>query len=214
MDVSSKLTLYDLLAMLVPGWLLVVCFEHYFAYQLQRSIATYDLITVTSLKIILSYVIGLVWNSLMDFLFRFVRNDIGMIRHAFIEKNGMECGIKRFLYILKVSVLLLSKIFRCSKRSVIDGLYLRAYYESYYYVMKNTYTNAIPVLEGQVAMLRNVVLIVFIFDIFIFDSFSISCILFISSLLIYVVMIYRQYRIYELVREDYKYLYNLKRQGL
>ena len=207
MDVSSKLTLYDLLAMLVPGWLIVVGSESHFWEEIDVCCPAIK----TSLMLILAYIVGIVWNCLMEFVFRFVRNDISMIQHAFAENRESDNGFQRLLYIIWASCKLvcsLKFIFKCQK-SANRSSKLDLYYKFYYYVAKNTYSNAIPVLEGQVALLRNTVVIVFVglFPLEIFHDFYLR---FIFSVLMYFAMVYRQYKVYELVRDDYNYLSKMK----
>lgn len=207
MDVSSKLTLYDLLAMLVPGWLIVIGVESHFGGGMCAYIDVCSPAIKISLMLILAYIVGIVWNCLMEFVFRFVRNDVSMIQHAFEGRQESENGFQRLSYIIFASCKLVCRlrfVFKCRK-SANSSLKLDTYYKCYYYVAKNTYSNAIPVLEGQVALLRNTVIIVLagFFPLEIFQTFYLRLIF---SVLMYFAMVYRQYKIYELVRDDYKYL--------
>jgi hypothetical protein len=48
----------------------------------------------------------------------------------------------------------------CAKKNMKNGKYLKEYYKAYYSLMKNNYLNSIPVLEAQVAFIRNMLIIV------------------------------------------------------
>ena len=207
MDVSSKLTFYDLLAMLVPGWLIVVGVEFHFGQEIQACVGICSSTFNIPLMLILAYVVGIVWNSMMDFVFCFVRNDITMIQHAFDEGRESKNGFQRLSYIVGASC----KLFRHLKcrKSVDDASKLNSYYKCYYYVAKHTYSNAISALEGQVALLRNTIIIVLVGlpPLGIFHAIHLRLVF---SVLMYFAMVYRQYRVYELVRDDYKYLSQLE----
>ena len=247
MDVSSKLTLYDFLVILVPGVLIAAIISCCGGFCANIFVGC-DVIK-TTLFFVFSYIIGIVWNCLMEVSFRFFRNNEYMINQAFDEMFNGKSIKCRFLFILKLSIRSLKSKSKTNNKAVS----LDEYYKCYYFVMKNTYTNAIPVLEGQVALLRNIILVIplwgFVCIVKTFNSFVLktTCCLcgmdihlnilcgyaenicsssikmcyvvaiFFSIFLmvcLYVAMVYRQYKIYELVVCDYKYLYNFKRQGL
>lgn len=150
MGVSSKLTFYDFFAMLVPGMFITAiigCFGCYCA----DIFVDCDIIKA-SLFFVFSYIIGIVWNCLMEVVFGFFRNNEYMINQAFKEMaNG-----KSEKCILKLSVRALFSKLTTNDRAII----LDKYYKCYYFVMKNTYTNTISVLEGQVALLRNIIFVI------------------------------------------------------
>ena len=247
MDVSSKLTLYDFLVILVPGILITAIISCCGGFCANIFVSCN--VIKTTLFFVFSYIIGIIWNCLMEVSFRFFRNNEYMIKQAFEEIFNGKSEQCRFSFILKLSIQLLSGKSKSNNRATI----LCEYYKCYYFVMKNTYTNTIPVLEGQVALLRNIIFVVpflclvcnaKIFILFVLkticclceidshsnimcgyaenihSSFIVICfivvILFSIFLMacLYVAMVYRQYKIYELVVCDCKYLYNLKRQNL
>ena len=146
----------------------------------------------------------------MDFLFRFVRNDVGMIRSAFADGTEMQGVWQRFTFMVRASYWAIRSFGKARNADDIDLLHL--YYKCYYYVMKNTYSNAISVLEGQVALLRNTLPIFLLWGIIMVckGNCCIGLIMIFFAFLLLFAMFYRQFKIYELVRDDCKYLSRLK----
>jgi len=133
MDISSKLSLYDMLAMIVPGWMIVVgCLLYINGLQPLLMIFAISSVLGYASLLILAYLIGLVWNTFMDFIFCWFRNTPCMIKSAYRKE--------------------------IANYRVEDIMTL--YYQCYYYVHKNKYSNTISIMESQVAMLRNTVVIV------------------------------------------------------
>ena len=82
------------------------------------------------------------------------------------------------------------------------------YYSKYYYALKSRYSDDIPIMEGQVAFIQNMIIpmsIVFILPSAIYDPIQIMIALILPLLILTVFHI--QKKIYRRVLDDYKYLH-------
>ena len=207
MNISSKFSLYDILAMIIPGWMIIQIIKESFPLYSLSICSKWEL----PFSLILSYLIGLVWHTIMEWVFSFLRNETSMIKHTW-EHNENEEARKQLKYIMNISLKLLLNIRK--KKNPKDSIIQDLYYQQYYFVLKHTYSNDIRIIEGQVVFLKNSILVLIAWGIRSIFSSSIGhgIITVLFAIAIYITMIARQNKIYELVWSDYKYLRQLVQQ--
>lgn len=219
----SSVSLFDLLAMVVPGGLILALISHWLGYSWEidtKGISNEFIIW--GYIFILSYLVGLMNNSLMNYIFRCFRNNPCCICKEFICGNNKyktlllkdlrnhirSCIKKRKLRSEK------QKHFKCCyHRTIIDK-----YYDAYYYGMKYPSHESIMVMERQVVLMRNLLfpLILAIVQIdnllhmFYLDCKCIKCFYIVGILALYFTMVSRQNKIYRCVWENYEYLKRLE----
>lgn len=151
--ISSKLTLYDILAMFIPGALLLIWVN---VVILKNSLlldeGEIDGWIAGLLFVSGSYLVGILWCKLMEILFNLTpcRNNEKHISKSFND----VCSKINSKYLKDDFKELVNSGNSVSKERVIDY-----YYEAYAFVQKNTYRNVIDVLESQFAFLRSMLLI-------------------------------------------------------
>ncbi len=127
MSISSKISSYDFLTMMVSGFLIIYPFCPWLVHA-----GGIDIFATT----ILCYVIGLIYNKLMETCFACYRNKRSWIQKAYCKQQktlGQD--------IEKLGI----------KNTFSD------YYRMYYVLMKQNCLGNIPILETQVAFMRNLV---------------------------------------------------------
>lgn len=164
--IPSGTSLFDVLTMIIPGGLIIL----FIGICLQGCIAE-----ISGMMIfwyfVLSYLVGLVWNMMMDTLFSGFRNDTYSIQKAKDkledkEENGdfPTClcrnavdAVRMFCRIVVDWVL--PKC--CSEKMLVrDNALLKKYYKVYYSVATCSIGDVIIILETQVAFIRNMLLVV------------------------------------------------------
>lgn len=235
MDISSKFSLYDTLAIIIPGGIGILA-----AFVLMADIGLYcpKIMTLIGYEIIprhdfellyytillsFAYVIGIINNFFSNKIFTIFRNNEGMIRYQ-LRKVVMENSII-FLNeyvntdcICKFNSLGCLKILKVIIRKQSDHN-IKCYYRAYYALAQKNLLGSIPIIESQVALLRNIVLPIGLFGLCYGIKCSYHCtswdalICFVAILVIYIiiilmiliVMIQRQNKIYNLVWESVNY---------
>ena len=173
---SGKLTVYDFLGMLIPGIVVVYCicrlscssvlFETVIRYSCDCKVAVSDSQTaigqVCGAVIFLSasYVVGLIVNCISDLIFGRFRNNelhINLARLRFWKRQfGTEEGFKK-AFKLKRYFRFFLQIF--GRRNKVYPIAEKNYCQNYYWLLNsNKLSGAIPVMEAQVAFVRNMVL--------------------------------------------------------
>lgn len=213
----SRLTLYDLLSMLLPGILLLGEIVYLCDIPLDSK-------TSIILIALLAYPAGLclhsvsecVWNKLFH-----LRNKPKHIREMFDNYLQNE-------NIYRIQGLMGVKIQKSNTKQINDNHLLDKYNEAYYYVVDvKQHGNTIRTLEGQIAMMRNMVLpfIVLMFVIYKYyyhiqtfacwfkESYLFRiptlCLLILSIFVVFILCgsaICKQKAIYYCVWENYEYL--------
>lgn len=187
MEISSKLTMYDFLSMMVSGFIILFPFS-----CLERG-DSYDII----LFFILCYLVGIAYHKLLECISKPIRN----------IKSFIGNGKKKALITFKERN-------RKNSEQVSEDV---DYYEAYYYLIHNKCMNVIPVLEAQVTFIRNILPLIIIylicltggrFHIVFIDDCYIIQILTIVVLLLPWVWYKIQIKVYELVWEGYFFLKN------
>ena len=135
MDVSSKLTMYDFLAMVIPGFLVLLLFACIVGW-LPLNIDITDTWFIVFL-VIVSYLIGLLWHKISELFFEKIgfRNNPAQIKKI-AEKE--DKGLDNVFF-----------------GKGADEIILEKYYTAYYLLMEKNCLNSIPILEAQVAFIKN-----------------------------------------------------------
>jgi hypothetical protein len=134
MNLTSKMTLYDMLAMVIPGFLLLKLFPGCFGYPID-----FDNEKNTVIIIIISYAIGIIYHKTIEWLFNIIgfRNNEECIEKSAekfydnYEKNGGNT------------------------QNSLSHYNKHEYYKAYYTLMKENMLNSIPTLEAQVVFIKN-----------------------------------------------------------
>ena len=204
---SSKLSLYDFIAMFMPGNIIAYCIMCFLSGE-YGLVPAYN-VFFWILFFIVSYIFGMANHVVTSWLFSKVikfRNCPKMIKDSiqWAKENGYDTN------------------------EYLETTTKDRYYRAYYYAKKNAYENDIEIMESQVAFLQALflpVIIVFLLSLFpcidllhplnlqtcschcrcmylltIWTSSAIAIILIIW------LMIVRQRKIYKRVWEDYHYL--------
>ena len=195
----SGLSLFDFLAMVIPGGLIIAIIGYLLGYK-PFVIDTDDSNGFFAYLIVLvaSYLVGLVWNTIMYILFFKFRNCPRLIKR------------------------MLNKIIKehRGKIYITDGEIKCTYYEAYYYVATHSINASISIMESQVAFIRNMVIPLAIVtarvESFFHLSMNVCCVrvwMIIVIVLMIIVMFLRQYKIYRRVWEDYIFLKRLEKSN-
>lgn len=126
MDIASKISAYDFMTMMVSGFLIL----------LMTGNAFNDKMPNIAVFLIACYIVGMVYHRIVERLFKPMRN----------MKCCIECAYD------DVAVEIKHDFEQRWNRTEI----MHEYYKAYYIVMKNGCLGNIPVLETQVAFMRNI----------------------------------------------------------
>ena len=201
MDVTSKISMYDFFAILIPGFFILLL-----VYSCSTKNA-YDADVYSILIVaVLSYLVGMVYHKLIECLFE----KLGW-------RNNEDC-IKKQLDKLN------NKLGKC--KLIFDfegttGIKVK-YYEAYYFLMEKDCLNSIPVLEAQFVFLRNMIPLCVIYGIAICACNTLACnvacfvglpcciiaFLFVLAIVLAFIAICIQKKIYYLVWDGFKFLKN------
>jgi hypothetical protein len=123
-----------MLAMLIPGFLLLKLFPRCFGYLIDLDPVKNVIITFT-----ISYGIGLIYHKVIEWLYSIIgfRNN----------KEWIKKSAKKFYYKYRKDG------GNTQNSNLPDNLH--EYYKAYYALMKENMLNNIPILEAQVAFIRN-----------------------------------------------------------
>ena len=205
-NLTSKFTLYDIISIILPGGLLLWCLSLW-----DRDIID-AFIRVSNLSqqgeavkfivfVVISYLVGLLLDSIVSFLWRPLRNNISTISEIYHKKRNNE---------------------HLENLRLDRDLEINDYYACYEYVQQECKNNPIPIIESQVNMLKNMIIPMAMFTAtIVFNEWecpcSKECVCFCRwywSILIgllcgivpLVLAIIRQHKIYNLVFDHYEYL--------
>lgn len=189
----SKLSLYDLVAMIIPGGIIMattwICLGIDLPFCVKELSCGCKIITDNDYPIwlwivlsVMAYFIGLINNWVADGIFRFFRNNQSMIDNEMlrvVELNG---------------VIHLDK-FGGNK------------YKAYYALNRQKLLGSVPIVEAQVALIRNCLLpLLFLTSILGYRQFWCCVIpLFMLTVFLFIVMLQRQNKIYQMVWEAANY---------
>lgn len=184
-------SLFDTLAMIIPGGLIVGLIADLCKLVLASYTFTDYALLFYGILFVVSYLVGLVWNAFMDLFFRWFRNCEPAIEYA---RSSLDDIYPR-------------------NNDRVVSTYIKDYYT---FVEVNT-TNTISILETQVAFIRNMLLVVFFYGIRMISSEStiakvfengsckVGLFLVCLSFALFIVMLVRQHKIYYLILEKKKF---------
>ncbi|MDE6091189.1 MAG: hypothetical protein K2G41_10880 [Duncaniella sp.] len=184
MDLSAKFSLYDVLAMIIPGGIIMAAIILLFnpdLFQNECTTCFMSNITINDLGIIqsvvllsISYVLGLLNNWISDGVFRGFRNNheaienelLRVLRHnenIYLKSHGVNRD-RQTKSQVKNLLIIIGKV---SKNIMMDWLKWipcikknnmgnhTVYHSLYYKLYDRKLLGAIPFIESQVALLRN-----------------------------------------------------------
>ena len=193
----SKLSLYDILVMVIPGGFLLyaLCPEISSAFsEIGSGTIKWTFIAV------LAYLIGLINHQLTSLVWCSFRNCPKMLSISLI------CFRARFL---SKKSNCLKKLSKSCKIKTQNGI-VHAYYKAYYHVAQKRYNNDISIMEGQVAFLQSMLLPVIAMSVSLVCCGKMQpccpCASIVLILSMIVTIYKRQMKIYNRVWEDDKYL--------
>lgn len=190
MNIPSQITLYDLLCMIVPGFVIL--------WLLNFGGLQFDCSYEWPFVIILSYPIGMIYHRIIEHVFRCTKKYWGpcMMQAAWEEEAGKIKTQEQ----------------KPSKKECQS-----VFYKAYYLIAKNDCLMNIPILEAQEAFLRDAFLLFVLSTIKVCCSYCEACwhcsmiVLLVSlSLATAFVWLWTQKKIYCLVWEGYFYIKLLK----
>ena len=143
----GKSTLYDMLACIIPGYLLLQLAKLLFAPNITLEIEN---VSIAIGVFTLSYLTGLLLKWLMENILNgFLRNTPNRIRSAYDKSN---C-------IFKEETLPDKKGALPDKEEDL----MQKYYIAYYKALKGNMNSSIPTLEAQIAFLRSILPVIFLY---------------------------------------------------
>ena len=181
----SKLSLYDILSMAIPGGTIFLFLSMTLGYKLKINESEIDSVLGWTMALVLSYLLGLINHTCTAMIWKRFRENHMLWREkeCLTKKKTLIttlvimilasiikyicCFLSNFVGGIGF-ILLISMIFLClivnevirkdlNKDSVLEQL-RKQYYKAYYYVMKHRYNDNIPIMEGQVAFIQNMTL--------------------------------------------------------
>lgn len=233
---SGKLTTYDFLGMLIPGIVVVFCFcrlfypsvifesdiRYYCGYKITVIDSQTAIGQVCGAVVFLSasYVVGLTVNCISGLIFGRFRNNelhINLARLLFWKRQFGTNESPGKTPIFKLYFKPLLQIFGCRKKvySAIE----KQYYRNYYWLLNhNKLSGAIPIMEAQVAFVRNMVLPTLLLAIVLFVESITELLPNLPVILLLIfgvigelyIMYARQMRVYDVVFEDYYWYKKIK----
>lgn len=185
----SKVTLFDLLSMIVPGYLVLFLISRCF---IDIPVWPYDELTFYVATFTVSYIIGMLIHYLARFIFNCLRNNECLIKSARkrfyrFQKNAKQ---KEHETDLKHETL------------------MEEYYAAYYRVSMSYCSSSLSVLEAQYSFLRSMVIVGILYLVFGclgFGVFILSGVA-ILAILSFVIMIVILRKIHYVVWEDSHYI--------
>lgn len=186
----SKVTLFDLLSMIAPGYLILFLISHCI---LKCTVWPYDDLTFYVTAFTVSYIVGMFIHYLSRFIFHCLRNNECLIKSArrrFIlsKKNEEQKDLE--------------------SENIDCNTLMRKYYDAYYVVSMRYSSSTLSVLEAQYSFLRSMVVVGILYLVvgcFGFCAYILSCVAILvvfSSLMMIVILS----KIHYAVWEDYHYI--------
>ena len=150
----GKSTLYDMLACIIPGYLLLLLANLLFAPNITLNI---DNVSIAIGVFTLSYLTGLLLKWLMENILNgFLRNTPNRIRRAYKKSN---CIFKEGTLPDKEGTLPDKEGALPDKEEDL----MKKYYIAYYKALKGNMNSSIPTLEAQIAFLRSILPVIFLY---------------------------------------------------
>lgn len=230
MDISSKFSLYDVLAMIIPGGIIMAatalmlnieCFhdESIICCRCVVSIITAFDFMQCVLILFASYIIGMINNWLCDIFYYGFRNNRIAIENELTRTllDNENIHLKDYGIILssleksevKDQCEIIKSIFKSIREHLFEHKHFKnhtAYYRFYYALSRHNLLGSIPMIESQVALLRN--------SLFPLAALAIAlCLKYTSYWLfmalavipLFLVMVQRQNKVYDIIWESANY---------
>ena len=149
----SGVSLFDFLAMVIPGGLILAIVGNCLGYTpfVIESTEGNKFIVYTIL-LVASYLVGIVYNALMELIYDGFRNNpqciADALRQVLCETSARyRVALKNMFgdWVLQTHI----------KHVKADGVLKNLYYEAYYYVANHSINSSITIMESQVAFMRN-----------------------------------------------------------
>ena len=196
----GKLSLYDIIVMVIPGGIILLFFLDYYGVDLLYN-GSYGISSLAVFgMVVASYIIGMGNHVIAKKLWRIFRNN-GLLLSYSLEKAKNE-------YTKELNRLVENVNLECCKLDLQSRPSLEdKYYEAYSYVMEKSKYGGISIIEGQVAFLQSMiipmVLMLFLLSKFNYIPLVLGCVLLI---LISLYLIFdRTLLIHKQVWEYYEY---------
>ena len=153
----GKSTLYDMLACIIPGYLLLQLAKLLFAPNITLEIDNVNNVSIAIGVFTLSYLTGLLLKWLMENILNgFLRNTPNRIRSAYKKSN---CIFKEGTLPDKEGGLSDKEGTLPDKEGALPDKeedLMKKYYIAYYKALKGNMNSSIPTLEAQIAFLRSI----------------------------------------------------------
>lgn len=234
----SGVSVFDFLTMVLPGCVYIALIGGLLGYQPFVVTVSSGAFAKYLRLLVVAYLIGIVHNAAMDFIFKWFRNNACYIQSQY-SKVFKYCRLSNSVLLdLGIPEIQISPnkkgIFQSQIRCLLDNFkmcfygvceldktkVLNGYYKAYYFVAKNSINSSLSIMECQVAFIRNMLLpllflivqfcsLLDILELRIDCTRNVILILYILGVVFLVmVMFNRQNKIYRRVFEDYAYLKN------
>lgn len=185
----SKLTLFDLLSMIVPGYLVLFLISRCF---IDSPVWPYDELTFYVATFTVSYIIGMLIHYLARFIFYCLRNNECLIKSARRRFYRFQKNAKQ----------------KEHETDLSHETLMEEYYAAYYRVSMNYCSSSLSVLEAQYSFLRSMVIVGMLYLVFGclgFGVFILSGVA-ILAILSFMIMIVILRKIHYVVWEDSHYI--------
>ena len=160
----GKSTLYDMLACIIPGYLLLQLAKLLFAPNITLEIDNVNNVSIAIGVFTLSYLTGLLLKWLMENILNgFLRNTPNRIRSAYKKSN---CIFKEGTLPDKEGGLSDKEGTLPDKEGTLPDKeedLMKKYYIAYYKALKGNMNSSIPTLEAQIAFLRSILPVIFLY---------------------------------------------------
>ena len=147
----GKLSLYDIIVMVIPGGTILSFFLDYYGVDLLFN-GSYDISSLAVWgAVVASYIIGMGNHVIAKKFWGIFRNNYFLLSYS-LKKAKNE-------YTKKLNSLIENVNLDCCKLDLQSKILLEdKYYEAYSYVLEESCYDGIPIIEGQVAFLQSMVI--------------------------------------------------------
>ena len=147
----GKLSLYDIIVMVIPGGTILLFFLDYYGVDLLYN-GSYGISSLAVLgMVVASYIIGMGNHVIAKKLWRIFRNNGLLLSYSLgMVKNEDTKELNNLMKNVKLEC---CKLDLQSKSSLEDK-----YYEAYSYVLEKSKYGGISIIEGQVAFLQSMII--------------------------------------------------------
>lgn len=188
-NIFPKVSLFDTLAMMIPGGatlaIIISCFDYHL--QIDKSIEIEEWIIYTII-LVACYLLGNIVNVIMDIIWYPIRNNPIFLKisqyiyNCSLQVNDIYRSIALFIcsivtiggltilvYYTNCIIILFAILPLIFILWIIqlrnDKQITKEYYKQYYYVAQNTTNNNISIIEAQIAFMRNMLFPLIMFSI-------------------------------------------------